>query len=739
MKTMFLKEPRIGVVAALLLLLPIVGCGDEVEPEPAPVPTTLEITPDAVELLSSGATTGLNAVVRDQNGEAMPNASVTWTGSDPAVFTVDGNGLIATVTAVANGMGTVTAMAGQASGTASVTVVQTPARLDIVSGDDQEAIRGMALAEPVVVSVAEQTGGVIPGVVVTFAPADDRSGSVSESQVTTGADGTASTMWTLGDARRQELVATAGELTASFRAVATADPPIPDYMFVGELELSRFDPLDTDTIEISAHMTNLGDGPSSGPFTVRFTAGGMELGAVQVDPIEPDGMGTATITAGPFEAGGHSIEAVIDPDAELQEWDDANNNAVTLVTVFQQQVIALGDSVIFDGEGGSIQLFVVEVEEQVNQTLTVQLNGPDGDGDLFVDFNIDRPSAVLMDRFHRRCYSWLFGTGEVCQFYPVREGTYYILVHAYSAFGDATLKVTAGEEPQDPFDLELVIVDEVTASQNGIITQVAERYESMIGLGAGDGTLSYAAERCAPGMPEVSQDLDDISIYVMVGPLDGAGNVVAMSGTCDDAIRTSSTGWVGMPTLGAVVLDEADIAQLESDGVLEAVVTREMARALGFDPSVWSVHGFLQNPSLAEDAEPDADTHMNAPLVVAAFNAAGGEGYAGARAPLENGAMPGISDGHWRQSVFGDEVMTPYVTGDSQPLSRITLEALYEVGYELDVMMADPFTLASARSARLRGPKMYLGKDLAAYRGKDLAAYRGPIATMRVEGVVKKK
>ena len=126
----------------LLLLLPIVGCGEDMPPEPPSVPTTVEITPETVELLASGATQGLNAVVRDQNGMAMPNASVTWSGSDPAVFTVEGDGLIATVVAVANGMGTVTATAGQASGTASVTVVQTPAKLDVVSGDNQEGSGG---------------------------------------------------------------------------------------------------------------------------------------------------------------------------------------------------------------------------------------------------------------------------------------------------------------------------------------------------------------------------------------------------------------------------------------------------------------------------------------------------------------------------------------------------------------------------------------------------------------------
>ena len=454
----------------------------------------------------------------------------------------------------------------------------------------------------------------------------------------------------------------------------------------------------------------------------------MELETVQVDPIEPDGMGTATITAGPFDAGDRYIGVAIDPDAEFEEWDDANNEGEAVLTVLQEQVIALDDSVTFDGPPGSLQAFRVVVEEQLNQPLTVELNGPNGDGDLYVDFNVYRPSSRSPDRFHRRCYSWNSGTDEVCQFYPMREGTYYILVHAFSAFGDATLKVTTAQAPAEDFALELVMVDEGTASQNGIVTQVAERYESMIGLGSSDLSLSGAADLCAPGMPALANEpVDDISIYVMIGPLDGAGNAVAMSGAC--FVRDGYFGWTGMPGLGAIVLDEADIATLESDGVFEAVVTREMARAMGFGPFTWEDHGFLQNPSLPE--EPDADTHMNAPLVVAAFNAAGGEGYAGAKVPLENGAMQGISDVYWRASVFGDEVMTPYVTGDSQPLSRITLEALYEVGYELDVTMADPFTLAGARLARPRGPKKYYGIDL--------ATYNGGVATVTVKSPAKKK
>ena len=722
-----------GLAAAVLLLLPVVGCGDDVEPEPTPVATTLEITPDSVELLASGATTGFNAVVRDQNGKAMPNASATWSASDPAVFTVAGNGLVARVTAVANGAGTLTATSGQASGTASVTVVQTPAKLDVVSGADQEALRGTALAEPLVVRVAEQTGGAIPGVTVTFAPADERSGSASPSEVVTDAEGLASTTWTLGDARRQRMAAAVDELTTSFHATAVSDPPVPDYTPVGGIEASRFDPLETETVELTARITNLGDGPSSGPFTVRFI-GAFDLGSVQVDPIQPDDTATATITAGPMPAGEHFVHVVIDPDEEFEEWNDANNSGepVTVTVLSTPRVLALGDSVIVGGLVNSVQLFRVEVAEQVNRALTVTLNGPGGDGDLYVDFNVHRPPSGVPGRFQRRCYSWNFGTAEDCQFHPVREGTYHILVHAYAPFEGAVLKVSTDEDPEEPFDLEVVMVNEGTASQNGIIGQVAARYESMSSLGDFDGTLSLEADACAPGMPElVNQGIDDTSIYVMIGPLDGEGNAVAMSGAC--VARGGANGWVGMPALGTMVLDEADIAQLESDGVLEAVVTREMARAMGFDTGIWDLHGFLRNPSLPES--PGADTHMNAPLVVAAFNAAGGASYSGAKAPLENGAMPGISDVHWRESVFGDEIMTPYVTGDSQPLSRITLEALYEVGYELDVMMADPFTLAVARSAGPRSPKRYYGIDLATYRGP------GPVATMtaRSNGVVKGK
>ena len=708
MRKMTRGAQRCGL-AAYLLVLTIAGCGDGVEPEPA-VPTTVEISPDSVMLTFSGETQGFNAVVRDEDGKVM-DVAVAWTSSDPGVFAVSGSGGVGTVTAVGNGAGTLTATAGQASGTASVTVVQTPARIEIVSGNDQEGLREQTLMEPLVISVVEQTGAPIPDYLVTFTPGE-RSGSVSQSEVTTDAGGMGSTEWTLGDLRSQELVAAAGELITTFRASALADPPIPDYTVAGRLEPSRFDPLVTETIEIKVHITNLGDGGGSGTFPMQFTVDGMPLETINVEPTGPGDTTTVTITAGPFASGDRRIGVMIDPEGEIEEWEEANNEANVLLTVVQQLEISLGDSVMVEAVDDMVLLYRLEITEPLDEVLTVRLTGPNGDGDLFVDFN-DRPDV----HYKYRCYSWEFGTGEYCQLFPVRAGTYNIAVHAYDAFDAATLVVTSGEEPIDPFDLELVFVDNGTDSQNAIITGVAERWESMIGSGSLSSLVFLSAGDCGPDSPAVAGELmDDFRLFVMIDSIDGAGGRVASSGPCH--LRVSFGGlWLSTPAAGGLILDEADIAQLESQGVLESVVTHEMAHALGFSPNVWEAYGFLRNPSLPE--HPDNDTHLDASLAVAAFNAAGGGGYAHGKVPLQNGAEPGISDRHWRQSVLGDELMTPYLTGDSHPLSRITLNALYEVGYEINVAMADAFTMTVAGVAGMalpRGRVIYLGNDIAPFR-----------------------
>ena len=86
-----------------------------------PRATTVTVSPATAELTAVGATVQLSAEVRDQNGQAMAGATVTWSSSDASVATVDASGL---ATAAGNGTATITATAGAVSGNAAVSVAQ---------------------------------------------------------------------------------------------------------------------------------------------------------------------------------------------------------------------------------------------------------------------------------------------------------------------------------------------------------------------------------------------------------------------------------------------------------------------------------------------------------------------------------------------------------------------------------------------------------------------------------------
>ena len=117
------RRRSIGTVILLAVAAGLwAACGEEgaepTAPE-APYPTTVEVTPAAVELAAVGATVQMTATVLDQNGQPMAGAVVSWASSEPLVATVDSAGL---VTAAADGGATITATAGAASGSAEIKV-----------------------------------------------------------------------------------------------------------------------------------------------------------------------------------------------------------------------------------------------------------------------------------------------------------------------------------------------------------------------------------------------------------------------------------------------------------------------------------------------------------------------------------------------------------------------------------------------------------------------------------------
>lgn len=111
--------------------------------------------------------------------------------------------------------------------------VQIPGNLELVSGNDQQAVVGTQLPHPLVVRLTDEDGVPIRGVLVNFRVASG-GGSVSSGAVQTDDNGQAQVLWTLGTATADsQRVAVVGvnpvtgqaKAFATFRATALAAAP----------------------------------------------------------------------------------------------------------------------------------------------------------------------------------------------------------------------------------------------------------------------------------------------------------------------------------------------------------------------------------------------------------------------------------------------------------------------------------------------------------------------------------
>jgi len=59
--------------------------------------------------------------------------------------------------------------------------------------------------------------------------------------------------------------------------------------------------------------------------------------------------------------------------------------------------------------------------------------------------------------------------------------------------------------------------------------------------------------------------------------------------------------------------------------------------------------------------------------------------------PVENMGGPGTRDSHWREAVFHNELMTGFVAAAGNPMSRMTVASLADMGYVVDLTKAEPY------------------------------------------------
>jgi hypothetical protein len=253
------------------------------------------------------------------------------------------------------------------------------------------------------------------------------------------------------------------------------------------------------------------------------------------------------------------------------------------------------------------------------------------------------------------------------------------------------------------FDIVVRFLGTSTASQRQAFSNAEARWESLITGDLEDIQLSATAGDCGSGSPAINENVDDLLILVTLDSIDGPGNVLGSAGPC--FIRNTNS----LSVLGTMVFDTTDLQDVQAAGLLNALILHEMAHVIGFG-SLWPTDSLLADPSL-----PPAnglDPHFIGPQAIASFNSIGGSGYTGAKVPVEDTGGEGTADGHWRESVFSNELMTGFVDIGQNPLSVVTVASLADEGYTVNLDGADPYSLLLSLRASRKQAGLDLGRDV---------------------------
>lgn len=691
---MRLRSPRVAA-AVLLATIGAISCSDGGGSGPDAVPTSVTVTPATASLNAFGATQQLTATVKDQNGKTMSGQALTWESADAAVATVSGTGV---VTAVANGSAQITATAGSASGSASVTVQQAAGAVQTVSGNAQTDTVLKVLADSLVAQVNDARGNPVAGAAVSFSASG---GVVSPSSATTNAQGRAGTQWTLpSEAGDQTVTATAGSASAEFTASAVADVADSIFAVSGDGQSGT----------VSAALAN--------PITVRVVDQyGNPVGAHGV-AFAPSGGGSALPTSTTTNVAGEAatfwtLDATLGAQSLTVTAGGLKGEPVTFgATGLAPQPASI---TIVDGDA---QVGLAGSPVNVPPLVKVTDNGGNPFPGATVTFavtggggSVTGGSVVTDGDGLAEVGSWAIGSGAN----SLSAAVTGVTPVEFTAVGQAAA-----------FDIELrfVVVPSVT-HQTAFVDAESKWEEAVFGdlpaqlVREDSATVAQYCEVDVPG--GLDETVDDLVIYVRLEPIDGPFGVVGKAGPC--LVRPDGSR---LPVVGRMIFDTDDLDYLNGQGQLQATVIHEMAHVLGLGP-LWGPDwaDVVRDTSNLSGAR--IDTYYAGEAGRWAFDRIGGLAYVdGQKVPVEDGfypdattedvflRRPGTLNVHWRERVFESELMTGVLDGGANPLSTLSIAAMTDLGYLANYSVAGTFVLPSPAAFGVgRGVRIDLGNDVA--------------------------
>jgi len=170
--------------------------------------------------------------------------------------------------------------------------------------------------------------------------------------------------------------------------------------------------------------------------------------------------------------------------------------------------------------------------------------------------------------------------------------------------------------------------------------------------------------------------IDDLRIDATVAHIDGSGGILGQAGW--DARRSGS-----LPYHGTMSFDSADVTTMYNNQTLYSVVLHEIGHVLGIG-TLWTAYGLVNTSThqyFGGNALNEYRTLVGTPSAT--------------YIPIEDQGGPGTANSHWDEEAFDAELMTGYIeaSGTAMPLSRMTIASLADLGYAVDLTVADSYFL----------------------------------------------
>ena len=255
----------------------------------------------------------------------------------------------------------------------------------------------------------------------------------------------------------------------------------------------------------------------------------------------------------------------------------------------------------------------------------------------------------------------------------------------YVAQAGARLALAVGAAPAAgaPYTIEVRFLGGLTQNQKDAFRAAADRWTRVI-----VGSL--------PPVVVEGETIRGVLILAQGAIIDGPGKILGQAGPT--RLRPANAGQAAfIPAKGEMMFDSADLADMETRGTLRDVITHEMGHVIGIG-TIWS------HKSLLNGAGTNNPMFIG-PNATREYGVLRGTGPTSV--PVENTGGQGTADSHWRDTVFGNELMTGFVGSAGNPLSRMTVASLQDMGYGVNLGAAEPYQLPShlaiAEGAALAG------------------------------------